>query len=53
MINLEKKKTPKKLAYQKPIDTRSMAFLPKLSPNRNLSKFVYDWRSGGYKFVED
>ncbi|KAM3140201.1 hypothetical protein pb186bvf_007754 [Paramecium bursaria] len=53
LINLEKKKTPRKLVYQKPIDTRSMAFLPKLSPNRNLSKFVYDWRSGGYKFVEE
>ncbi|CAD8047626.1 unnamed protein product [Paramecium sonneborni] len=38
---------------QKIIDSKSMVALPLITTNRNLSKFVYDWRGGGYKFIED
>ncbi|CAD8047458.1 unnamed protein product [Paramecium primaurelia] len=38
---------------QKIIDSQSMVALPLITTNRNLSKFVYDWRGGGYKFIED
>ncbi|CAD8044383.1 unnamed protein product [Paramecium primaurelia] len=38
---------------QKLIDSQSMVALPLITTNRNLSKFVYDWRGGGYKFIED
>ncbi|CAD8134828.1 unnamed protein product [Paramecium octaurelia] len=35
------------------IDSQFMVALPLITTNRNLSKFVYDWRGSGYKFVED
>lgn len=30
-----------------------MVALPLIPTTRNVAKFVYDWRSGGYKFLED
>ncbi|CAD8139742.1 unnamed protein product [Paramecium octaurelia] len=38
---------------QKIIDSKSMVALPLITTNRNLSKFVYDWRGGGYKFIDE
>lgn len=46
-------KSTARVPPQKTIDSKSMVALPSISSNRNLNKFVYDWRGGGYKFVED
>ncbi|CAD8054864.1 unnamed protein product [Paramecium sonneborni] len=40
--------TPSKL-----IDSKSMVSLPLIQSNRSVTKFVYDWKCGGYKFIED
>lgn len=42
-----------KVSPHKPIDSRSMVALPLIPSNRSVNKFVYDWRIGGYKFLED
>ncbi|CAD8139118.1 unnamed protein product [Paramecium pentaurelia] len=35
------------------IDSKSMVAFPLIQSNRSVTKFVYDWRSGGYKFLEE
>ncbi|CAK94840.1 unnamed protein product (macronuclear) [Paramecium tetraurelia] len=35
------------------IDSKSMVALPLIQSNRSVTKFVYDSKSGGYKFLEE
>ncbi|CAD8045589.1 unnamed protein product [Paramecium sonneborni] len=51
--SLPKQNPLTKAPPQKVIDSKSMVALPLITTNRNLSRFVYDWRDGGYKFIED